>query len=203
MGRDQDGVVDIADIVIVAHGFGETDPANPAADINSDGIVNILDVILVARHFGESSGRVLAAPRLPGPVHVSMLRELVAQADAVPFQSFDIDAGLSVLRALLASATPDRTSLLPNYPNPFNPETWIPFDLADAGEVTIYIYDAAGMQVRRFDLGNRSPGTYHTQGDAVRWDGRNEHGEPVGSGVYLYEIRAGTHREIRRMVVQK
>jgi hypothetical protein len=196
----QDGVVDIADIVIVARAFGEADPTNPAADINSDGIVNILDVILVARHFGESSGGILAAPRLPGSVHASLLRRLVDEAEAV---SLDMDPGFSVLRALLASATPERTSLLPNYPNPFNPETWIPFDLADAGEVTIYIYDAAGMQVRRFDLGNRSPGTYHTQSDAVRWDGRNEQGESVGSGVYLYEIRAGTHREIRRMVVQK
>ncbi len=196
----QNGVVDIADIVIVAHAFGETDPANAAADINSDGIVNILDVILVARHFGESSGGVLAAPRLASPVHAPLLRQLVFEAEAA---HLDMDAGLSVLCSLLASATPERTSLLPNYPNPFNPETWIPFDLADASEVTIHIYDAGGMLVRRFDLGNRGAGVYRARGGAVHWDGRNEQGEPVGSGVYLYEINAGTHREIRRMTVRK
>ena len=95
------------------------------------------------------------------------------------------------------------TALLANYPNPFNPETWIPFDLSEASEATVRVYDTRGALVRRLDLGRREPGAYRGRSDAAYWDGRNEVGERVTSGVYAYELRAGGHREMRRMIVRK
>jgi hypothetical protein len=95
------------------------------------------------------------------------------------------------------------TALLANYPNPFNPETWIPFDLSRAAEVTVTVYDARGMMVRRLDLGRLAPGEYRGRSSAAYWDGRNDIGEHVSSGAYIYELRAGVHREMRRMIVRK
>jgi hypothetical protein len=98
---------------------------------------------------------------------------------------------------------PTRARLLPNYPNPFNPETWIPFELAQAGQVDLRVYGLAGQLVRRIDLGARGPGYYVTRADAARWDGRNDAGETVGSGVYMVELRAGASRDVRRLLIGK
>jgi hypothetical protein len=96
-----------------------------------------------------------------------------------------------------------RTALLPNYPNPFNPETWIPFTLSNASEVTLRVYDMDGRVVRTLDLGARESGSYASREGAAYWDGRNELGEKVASGVYFYELSADAYREIRRMVILK
>ncbi len=103
----------------------------------------------------------------------------------------------------LAALTPERSALLPNYPNPFNPETWIPFDLAEPASVAVNIYDARGRVVRALDLGHLSPGRYRNRERAAHWDGRDSAGSPMASGVYIYEISAGAYRESRRMVVLK
>ena len=95
------------------------------------------------------------------------------------------------------------TALLANFPNPFNPETWIPFDLSEDAEASVRIYDAAGRQVRHLDLGWLPAGPYRRRATAAYWDGRNEVGERVSSGLYLYELRAGGYRDMRRMVVRK
>ncbi|MBT3269682.1 hypothetical protein HN371_21235 [Candidatus Poribacteria bacterium] len=95
------------------------------------------------------------------------------------------------------------TALLANFPNPFNPETWIPFDLSEAADVTVTVYDARGMVIRRLDLGRLAPGPYRDRRAAAYWDGRNDVGEPVTSGAYVYELRAGAHRDMRRMIVRK
>ncbi|MBT5711815.1 hypothetical protein HOI71_12285 [Candidatus Poribacteria bacterium] len=95
------------------------------------------------------------------------------------------------------------TALLANYPNPFNPETWIPFDLSEAAEVTVSVYDPRGVVVRRLDLGSLGPGRYRGRSTAAYWDGRNDFGEQVSSGVYMYELRAGPSRQMRRMIVRK
>ena len=84
-----------------------------------------------------------------------------------------------------------RTTLLQNYPNPFNPETWIPFTLAESSDVEIAIYDLSGSRVRRLELGNRDAGVYHSKEKAGYWDGKNDAGKSVSSGVYFYELRAG------------
>ena len=96
-----------------------------------------------------------------------------------------------------------KNALLPNYPNPFNPETWIPFDLAQESSVTIAIYNSAGQTVRRMELGELPAGSYRAKGKAAYWDGRDALGAPAASGVYFVRIEAGSFSETRRMVLLK
>jgi len=103
----------------------------------------------------------------------------------------------------LAALIPEQSALLPNYPNPFNPETWIPFDLAEPASVSIRIYDARGRVVRALSLGRLAPGRYRARHRAAHWDGRNATGSPVASGVYVVELVAGSYTERRRLVVRK
>jgi hypothetical protein len=98
---------------------------------------------------------------------------------------------------------PYRFELLANFPNPFNPETWIPFELAEESDVTVRIYGMDGALVRALDLGRMRQGVYMKRGEAAYWDGRNAAGEPVASGVYIYELAAGDYRAMRRMVLVK
>ncbi|MBT3265638.1 hypothetical protein HN371_00720 [Candidatus Poribacteria bacterium] len=98
---------------------------------------------------------------------------------------------------------PAVTAALPNFPNPFNPETWIPFDLAEQESVVVRVYDIGGALVRTLDLGRLPAGAYADRSRAAYWDGRNDAGEPVAGGVYHYEIRAGDYRATRRMVILK
>ncbi|MBT5713667.1 hypothetical protein HOI71_21640, partial [Candidatus Poribacteria bacterium] len=88
-------------------------------------------------------------------------------------------------------------------PNPFNPETWMPFDLAAAGQVAVTVYDARGRAVRRMDLGRLTPGAYRTTRDAAYWDGRNGQGEVVAGGAYFVELATDTARQRRRLTVLK
>ena len=96
-----------------------------------------------------------------------------------------------------------RNQLLQNFPNPFNPETWIPFRLADESDVTIHIYAPTGQLVRHLPLGRIAAGDYTPQAKAVHWNGRNQIGEPVSSGVYLYTITAGDFSATRKMLIKK
>ena len=98
---------------------------------------------------------------------------------------------------------PEQTSLLSNYPNPFNPETWIPYQLAKPADVTLTIYDIQGRVVRNLDLGHQRAGMYHTRSRAAYWDGRNAQGEPVASGVYFYTLSAGDFTATRKMLIKK
>ncbi|MCD6508695.1 T9SS type A sorting domain-containing protein [Candidatus Poribacteria bacterium] len=98
---------------------------------------------------------------------------------------------------------PNRTALLPNYPNPFNPETWIPFQLSIGTKVEIEIYDINGHLVRRLDLGFKRAGYYTSRSRAAYWDGRNELGERVASGIYIYRMKAAGKSLTRRLVVLK
>ena len=98
---------------------------------------------------------------------------------------------------------PYQTRILPNYPNPFNPETWIPFELHSDAHVRIAIYDVLGRAVRKFDLGYLSAGYYKTRGRAVYWDGRNDINEQVASGTYFYRLEAGNFVGTHQMVVLK
>ena len=96
-----------------------------------------------------------------------------------------------------------RNQLLQNFPNPFNPETWIPFRLANESDVTIYIYSSNGQLVHRLSPGIMPAGDYASQSKAIYWDGRNQIGEPVSSGVYLYTINAGNFSATRKMLIRK
>ena len=98
---------------------------------------------------------------------------------------------------------PKETVLLPNYPNPFNPETWIPYKLSKAAEVTVVIYAIDGSLIRTLTLGHQSAGTYQSKSRAAYWDGKNEVGEPVASGVYFYTLSAGEFTATRKMFIKK
>ena len=95
------------------------------------------------------------------------------------------------------------TALLANYPNPFNPETWIPYQLETSADVTLTIYAVDGQTVRQLELGHQAPGTYQTRSRAAYWDGRNEYGEPVASGLYFYTLTAGDFTATRKMLIRK
>ena len=96
-----------------------------------------------------------------------------------------------------------QTTIFQNYPNPFNPETWLPYDLAEAAEVILKIYDVRGGLVRQLNMGLQEPGSYRSQEKAAYWDGRDQYGTQVASGVYFYTFTAGDFQRTRRMVILK
>ncbi len=107
------------------------------------------------------------------------------------------------LPELVVYEIPAETELLANYPNPFNPETWISYRLAEDAFVTLTIYDGSGHLVRTLDVGHRIAAVYESRSKAVYWDGRNGLGERVASGVYFYTLTAGGFSATRRMVILK
>ena len=98
---------------------------------------------------------------------------------------------------------PAKFALLQNFPNPFNPETWIPYELLDDVAVSIFIYNIQGRLIRRLELGEQSAGSYVTKDKAVYWDGKDDRGENMASGIYWYTLRAGDFDAMRRMVIVK
>jgi len=104
---------------------------------------------------------------------------------------------------IILQATPEESSALQNYPNPFNPETWIPYNLAQDAQVTINIYNISGHLVRGIDLGKKPAGYYNSQSRAAYWDGRNQIGEIVSSGIYFYTVQAGDFIATRKMLLMK
>ena len=108
-----------------------------------------------------------------------------------------------VAAAPIIASLPEDTRLLANYPNPFNPETWIPYQLAEAAGVTVTIYDLRGLVVRNLNFGHQAAGMYQDKSRAAYWDGRNQHGETVASGVYFYTLTAGDFTATRKMLIRK
>ena len=106
-------------------------------------------------------------------------------------------------RTIKVEIIPESFALFQNYPNPYNPETWIPFQLAKAGEVNIQIYNAAGQLIKTIRLGSKQAGMYIQKSKAAHWAGRNDMGEKVASGVYFYALRTETFRSIRKMILLK
>jgi hypothetical protein len=98
---------------------------------------------------------------------------------------------------------PAKPALLQNFPNPFNPETWIPFHLADDADVTIRIFDIRGKQIRAIHLGQTPAGYYETRGNAAFWDGRDSYGQEVSSGIYFYNLTAGTFSATKKLTIIK
>ena len=111
---------------------------------------------------------------------------------------------LTAPKALHASPPlPTQTALLANYPNPFNPDTYIPYQLHAPAQVRLSIYDVRGTLVREIDLGYRAAGQYLTSTKAAHWNGRDHRGEQVASGVYLYRLQVGPVAHVRKMVLIK
>ncbi len=206
---NSDGVVNIVDLVLVAQKFGQS--IKGPADVNSDGSVNIVDLVLVAKNFGQS---VLAAPSndyrnvkvrksdlltLDNSIHNLERRMFIPE-----YQSswnaesrnerdninYAIDTLRQIIKANIALDEDLVTRILPVYPNPFNPETWIPFELKDESKVYVEIYNVAGDFVRGINLGNVQAGKYIGRDSAIYWDGKNNLGEQVASGAYFYRFFA-------------
>ena len=198
-----DGVVNIIDLTLVASNFGKT--GENAADVNGDGVVNIIDLTLVAAAFGNTAS---AAPEiwscpLDGTLTRAEVEAWLREARQMNLTDASFQRGILILEQLLVALTPKETVLLPNYPNPFNPETWIPYQLATSADVTLTIYSANGVVVRTIQLGNIPAGIYQNKNRAAYWDGKNELGEPVASGVYFYTLTAGEFTATRKMLIRK
>ena len=121
----------------------------------------------------------------------------------MPARSDSEELVLILLIVVLPERLPEQTQLLPNYPNPFNPETWIPFELSQDSKVSVTIYNVAGTPVRNISVGYLQAGSYVSQSKAAYWDGKADTGERVSSGTYFYQIQAGDYTETRKMAILK
>ena len=229
---NRDRVVGILDLMAVAgampppdgdggRNLGRANPINPRADVNDDGIINALDLIAVSSDasWGEPvDPQDMTGPdrpnRFEGPTAPALVGDLAALTPAAIQGWIDIaqveddgsaifDLGIANLERLLQATVPERTKLLLNYPNPFNPETWIPYQLAKATDVSVSIYSVNGALVRTLALGHQAAGVYQSKSQAAYWDGRNELGERVASGVYFYTLTAGDFSATGKMLVRK
>ena len=201
---NNDGIVNIHDLILVSNSFGAVPEAWPKVDVNKDSRVDIIDLLLVAAHFGESSNPVAPSTHAEIlPEHLNQVNEWLAAARLVDDGSHVLKHGIAILERLLNGIIPEKTALLPNYPNPFNPETWIPYDLAVDANVDIYIYNLRGESIRQLSLGFQTAGTYRTQARAAYWDGQNAIGERVASGIYFYTLQTGQFKTTRQMVILK
>ena len=217
---NQDGQVNILDFVLVVQHFGESPPTNPRTDVNKDGEVNILDLVWLV-NFIEEKRAVAAAPyrkhvptaidrnilnstRQLSDTDIALLNSFYEKIEGIAGNAAQIELVRRFLRQLLMPVEePLVTKLHANFPNPFNPETWIPYQLATDSDITIRIYNMSGHVVRTLFTGYQVSGYYLSRSKAAYWDGRNEFGEQVASGVYIYELETPTFKQTRRLVILK
>ena len=201
-----DGVVDVEDLVLVAVALGATPPkdATSRTDVNGDGAVNREDLELVLAALLEAATAAPAATILQQSVWTAEnLQMWIDQAKQGTYKDETFQQGIIVLEQLLATLLPKESTLLPNYPNPFNPETWIPYQLVEPAAVKLHIYSVNGILVRTLTLGHQTAGLYHSRNRAAYWDGKNAQGEPIASGVYFYTMSAGNFTGTRKMLIRK
>lgn len=231
-GDGQVTVVDLA-IVALFYGTQVPVGVSLPADVNTDGVVDLLDLTAVAQGIDAVGGGVnglslddvataLAAVAeqagdledvAGAPMDFSTRWDVLSSgtaylnvthafADARHLAVSDVLSAFLVLLAEIG-AIPETTALLPNYPNPFNPETWIPYHLATDAAVKLTIYDVHGRVVRVLDFGHQHAGIYQSRGRAAYWDGRNQTGESVASGLYFYTLTAGDFTATRKLLIAK
>ena len=228
-----DGKVDVLDLVWVAISYGMRGPNLPAdvnadAVVNVTDLIAVAEGIdagtVLPTKIAEEVlfAAEAAAAELeggPGAPRIGFSRRsdvtaygnvAAALADARALVSGDVRLGkwLPLLEELLQKLAemgtiPQTTALLPNYPNPFNPETWIPYHLATDAAVILTIYDVRGSVVRELSLGHQPAGVYESRGRAAYWDGRNHLGEKVASGLYFYTLTAGEFTATRKLLITK
>ena len=210
---NQDGITNEADALLVTAAVGED--AEPdtflSADVNLDGVVDNADLLIVTEHQEDLEP---AAPSLNTRFeHLDAVRLETFNWDALAKElrilrvesdgSLKYQRAIALIEALFAANRPSETLLLANYPNPFNPETWIPYQLANSSDVQITIYDIRGTVVRHLALGHQAVGHYTTRSRAAYWDGRNAYAERVASGIYFYQLQADKVSLLRKMVILK
>ena len=200
-----DGTVDTNDLVIVAANFGKRiiNDIFPNPDVNRDGIVNIIDLLLVVNELDIDSEAAPSIKKIDLPFSPSILQRWINQAKQLPNKDIVIENGILRLEHIFESMLPTQTILFKNYPNPFNPETWIPYQLAKPSDILITIYDIHSNPIRRLDLGYKAAGTYINQNRAAYWDGKNDIGESVGSGIYFYTLRTNDYEITHKMLLRK
>lgn len=192
-----DGLVNNSDTLLVQ-----------AADVNGDGKVDIDDLLQVASWLGAEDLSAPSHSQVPLAFTAADVQQWLLQAKQFGTREPTYEKGIRVLEQLLVTlrqveAKPKETALLPNYPNPFNPETWVPYQLAAEADVTLTIYAVDGTLVRTLALGHRPAGKYQSKSRAAYWDGRNALGEPVASGIYFYTLSAGDFSATGKMLVRK
>ena len=199
-----DGTVDSTDtgLVVLAISTGDT---SAKYDVNGDGKVNFSDYLLVSENLSPGAA---GAPAVFGNLKMTttQIKRLQEQIDLLIASGDRSPAAMRALiyfQQLIVMARPEKTQLLANYPNPFNPETWIPYELATDTDVRITIYNAQGVVIRTLQLGQQSAGYYTDRERAAYWDGRNAAGEPVASGVYFYQLETDEISSLRKMVILK
>ena len=196
-----DGIVNIQDLVLVASNLGQS--GQNTVDVNGDGQVNIQDLVLVAGALGTNTLAPSLHSQALSNLTVADVRLWLSQAQNLRLTDTASLRGIQFLDQLLTSMAPKETVLLANYPNPFNPETWIPYQLAKPADVTLTIYTIDGQVIRQLALGYQAAGTYQSRSRAAYWDGKNEFGEPVASGIYFYMLTADDFSATRKMLIRK
>ena len=212
---NRDNTVNLADLVAIASNFADPDlealaRMNIYPDVNGDGLVNLIDLLIAASEIDAAA----AAPTLSKNqiekynLTAKDLAAWIRLAKQLNLTEPNLQQGIDVLEQLLAILStqdrlPKNTALLPNYPNPFNPETWIPYQLAKTSDVSISIHSADGKLVRSLELGQLPAGVYKHKSRAAYWDGRNELGESVASGVYFYTLTANDFKATGKMFIRK
>ena len=207
---DEDGSVDDDDTALVTAALGQSgaDIVNERTDVNWDDTVDADDVALVTYHISGGAPSIIGTFSLLDKKTLEKLDPVVLQRQLDILRT-ESDGSSRYLRAIamvesvLAAIRPNKTQLLANYPNPSNPETWIPYQLAKPADVSLTIYNVKGVVVRQLKLGQQQAGIYHSRSRAAHWDGKNESGESVASGVYFYVFKAGKYTAMRKMLIRK
>ena len=210
---NEDGNVDVSDSALVTAALGQSgaDIVDSRTDVNGDRTVDADDLMLVTENLDADEAAPAAIAGIATLLDPAVLESLDPETIAAQLSmlrsksdgSLKYQRAIAWLESVLAAMTPEMTQLLANYPNPFNPETWIPYHLAKSSEVRITIYDVRGSVVRRLELGHQREGYYTDRSRAAYWDGRNAVGERVASGIYFYQLRADNRSFLRKMLILK
>ena len=202
-----DGVVDLADLTAVAQGIDAA-----GGGLNQLTLWEVEAALLAAAEQAAELEAVAGAPGAAASLSVRLsaknVADVLADVKLLVVEDVGLKKELTVLSEFLGllvemRTIPDATSLLPNYPNPFNPETWFPYYLSESADVTLRIYAANGQLVRKMALGHQFAGVYQSKSRAAYWDGKNENGEPVASGLYFYTLTAGDFTATRKLLIRK
>jgi len=208
-----DGVVNLLDLTAVAQGIDAA-----GGGLNQLPLWEAEAALLAAVEESAEIEAIAGAPGragMPGAATSLSIRlaakniaAALADVRQMPVGDVRLGKGVAVLEGLLhllaeMVTIPDQTTLLPNYPNPFNPETWLPYHLSEAADVTLRIYSVDGKLVRKLTLGHQPAGIYQSRLRAAYWNGKNENGEPVASGLYFYTLTAGDFTATRKLLIVK
>ncbi len=212
---NRDGVVNLIDMVLVAQNFDNSElevlaQANMYPDVNNDGIVDLIDLLLVAVEMGSGATAPVLTKNLvdTSNITVEKLAHWIRLAKQLDVGVPNLQKGIVILEQLLVlidseGTLPKTTALLPNYPNPFNPETWIPYQLTKPADVNVLIHSIDGKLIRTLELGQLPAGVYKHKSRAAYWDGQNAFGESVASGVYFYTLTASDFTATGKMFIRK